>query len=345
MTCNPYHVQVRIFSIGDPLEATLLNRRIGFTIGIDHAWRDFSMRKLLGVGMAILLCTLCSCTGARTKNLHDARWALQLRATMDQKQSSEGTFSVGLLDDNLYWPKDSTSLAYPWIAVEATFSNIPGDKKYILYCPNTGCLYQPEVVVPIPINKEGQPILQMPGIASPVRPRYFVSLLAIPGFCSDWYLFSEHPFTVYHTTFTYQPITTKTEDGKELTISKKESGGNLLEITLKGFGPYEQVAFTSESAGELLTSTPVMDKNGTHTLFLAPQVIGTTKGNITINVTAGKETLQASTEWDMSTLDIRRRQPYSWVRKQLPLDSCCTFSVQKPPSQHLYLQSTSEEKK
>ena len=122
---------------------------------------------------------------------------------------------------------------------------------YILYCPNTGCPFQPEVQMMCRSNSKGQISMYVEQL-SELFPEDFVcdtniSLWDIPGFCSDWYLYKMRSTEVYHTTFTHEPIRTRASDGREISLRKKECGGNLIDVCFSGVMPHETVRWLSNS--------------------------------------------------------------------------------------------------
>ena len=154
-----------------------------------------------------------------------------------------------------------------------------------------------------------------------------ISLYANPGYCSDWYLIYRDPFSVVHTTFTYKPITVSDEAGHTLSIYKKEPGGNVLELRLTGFSPMAKLRMTSCSAGEKISSVIEVGENGSYNSILTPQVIGFAKGVDYLAISSDDISLQASCEWDLATVDIKRLQPHSdmWTAIQ----SCSQFKTQQ----------------
>jgi hypothetical protein len=222
-------------------------------------------------------------------------------------------------DESFIFPlSDSCSLPYPKVLAWVHFPPLRPNSTFVLYCPLTGCPQQPEVLVELMTDDDGKMIKstfveENKDICGNFD--FMISLYANPGYCSDWYLISLKPFSVICTSFTYKPITIDDDEGRRLTICKKEPGGNVLEIVLKKFLPKQQLIVTSLSSGETISHPVETDNDGSYVFQLLPQVIGYTKGIDLVTVCFDGKRLQTSCEWEVSTLDIQRLQPISYLWK------------------------------
>lgn len=262
-----------------------------------------------------------SSQNSATKTFREVYCALVFRQFMQQSSLSDKEFYISCDENDLYPLSPSHPLPYPSITATIHLPQLKENCKYVLYCPFTGCPQSPEVFLEWQTDDEGNPIpveifkaFQEHHVRLLI-PCWTVSLYANPGYCSDWYLFSIAPFSVLHTSFTYKPITASLPDGKRLTISKKEPGGNLLEVSLRNFSPSKRLLLTSCSAGEELTKVIDTKEDGTYDFIWAPQVLGYKKGVDHIAVSCDDELLEASVEWDMSTMDIKRVQSPTYLWK------------------------------
>jgi hypothetical protein len=214
-------------------------------------------------------------------------------------------------------PSKNHLLPYPIIDVEVHFPLLKPMTTYFVYCPMTGCPHQPEFFMEIKTNEEGTPFpaqvfdkFQKFNIKIANMP-IMVTLYGNPGYCSDWYLMTTNPFSAMHTTFTYKPISVSSPNGQTLTINKKEPGGNYLHIELSKFPPHKQLRMISCSEGESIFFDITTKDDGSYELMLAPQVVGHDKGIDRLTISDGENSLEASCDWDMSTLKIKRVQPPS----------------------------------
>lgn len=121
--------------------------------------------------------------------------------------------------------------------------------------------------------------------------------------------------TVSHTKLVYKPIVSKSADGKELRIEKKECGGNMLLVTLNGFLPHQECSLVSNSEGEMMAMTIRTNERGEYGAYFWPQVVGKKQGIDTITVNTSECSLQAACDWNEKTLELRRKQPLSFVKK------------------------------
>jgi hypothetical protein len=289
--------------------------------------------RLNCLGISLFLCfTLSGCKGARQQHLEDVKWSLQFREVVEHQKPKTGSFSMELAD-NPPGPPPNVEGALPYQAIDCApnFSNMPPNRSYILYCPNTGCMRNPEFLLEIHLDENGKVKAPLPlgdkVVYFPID--LWIKVFAIPGFCADWYLLPFGTQQMFHTTFIYQPIQCSLPNGKTLQINKKESLGNVLEILLSGFAPGETVFIESNSEGEHLTYTATTDEHGSYSWIEFPQVVGKTKGSVTISVTTDKkERLSATTDWDMAFLEIKRTQRRSLLRR-LSLDKICPITAQK----------------
>lgn len=279
------------------------------------------MKKWLACAVVLSsLLFLCGCTAKqREKNLAVAIQTREFCSSTNTK-AKEGCFSIERYDDSLYPSSERHQKLFPYPVILCTLKGIHLDPgTYVLYCPDTGCPFQPEFAQELVCNPQGEiqvslPELNkwMPGLSIPLS----ISLWGVPGFCSDWYLFGKTG--IYHATWTHQPIIAKSKDGKELHIRKKESGGNILEVGFKNFSPNETISFSSNSEGETFTKTVTMDTQGEFVYQCLPQVVGQDHGHVIISVSAGNEIFKASCDWDQRTLSIRRKQPQFMRERKCP---------------------------
>lgn len=225
--------------------------------------------------------------------------------------TKEGGFSIERYDDSLYPSSERHQKLFPYpdvLCIPKSIHLDPG--KYVLYCPDTGCPFQPEFAQELVCTAQGELLISLtdgmqgiPNLSVPLT----ITLWGVPGFCSDWYLFGKTDS--YHATWTYQPIIAKSKEGKELHIKKRESGGNIIEVGFKNFSPNETITFSSVSEEEEFTKTVTMNEHGEYVYHCLPQVPGRDHGNVTISASIGDEILKASCDWDQRTLSIRRKQP------------------------------------
>ncbi len=267
--------------------------------------------KLLALfGLALIVAS--SCTPNRCANIRDVQWTIQFAGVTDEllkyKGSAEGTFEIIVESENSPFPPSHNSLKqYPWLLIKPRFNGVKAG-EYIFYCPHVGCPAHPEFLSIITIDDEGKVFFGEMKIPLSIH----THALAIPGFSSDWFLIPlNKELTHLHTTFTYQPITASSANGRKVQLNKKEPGGNVLEIQLFGYEPHETVKVISNSEKEILVFNITADETGSHKSYIRPQVIGKTKGIDTITVISKTETLQVECPWDMSTLDIKREQSRS----------------------------------
>ena len=248
--------------------------------------------------------------------VQDAYCANNFRTMVEATCPQDNRFSLSYEERSVSQPSSPHCLPYPFLDANVHFPPLAPNATYILYCPHTGCPLQPEFYQELRTDAEGNPLLaqmfeklQKYGIRGTFP--IMIMLYANPGYCSDWYLITPKPFSALHTTFTYKPITVSDAGGRTMTLSKKEPGGNLIEVSLTGFSPKKRLLLTSVSAKEKTAQVIDTDKEGSFTTIMAPQVIGATKGIDRITVSAEDICLEASCEWDISTLAIARRQPRS----------------------------------
>lgn len=292
------------------------------------------MKKALFFALSLLF-SLCGCSAGRlhhpvastqdsdsaTQKFRDVYCALAYRQSIQQSFASDCRFYLRCDESTAMQSSAQHPLPYPHINAEVHFPPLRANCEYLLYCPLTGCPQNPEILLEMKTDSEGHPLPL--GIVDECKehnirclPSWIVTLYANPGYCSDWYLISSSPFSVLHTSFTYKPITTSLTDGRTLTVDKKEPGGNLLEICLTNFPPKERLRLISCSAGEEIIKEIETGKDGSYFLIMAPQVIGKRKAVDHITISWKDGSIDASCEWDMSTMDIKRVQAPSelWLK-------------------------------
>ena len=283
----------------------------------------------------LLLCLLLAgCGGAQQQHLADIKWAFQFREMVEHVKSDTGSFSMDLVDMP---PSQSScgkgSLPYQMIVCSPNLSNVPTNREYVLYCPNTGCAVQPEVYIPFFFDDEKMIHLSSRIIKANINipsDQMYIGVYANPSFCADWYLLSCDFSQRFHTTFIYQPNICSLSNGKTLQITKREPLGNVLEIFLSGFEPYEQVLIESNSEEEIRSFCRTADERGAFSFLEFPQVVGKTKGLVTITVTTkDMEKLSSATDWNMASLEIEREQQLTYLRR-ISLDKVCPFMAKEP---------------
>lgn len=288
-----------------------------------------SLFLLFGFAGACLLVS-CGCARRRDRSVdvtqtfkqnqsqmvHNVYCANNFRTMVEAMCPQDDRFSLSYEERNVSQPSSSHCLPYPFLDANVHFPPLAPKATYILYCPHTGCPLQPEFYQELRTDEEGNPLLalmfeefQKCGNLGSIP--LMIMLYANPGYCSDWYLITPKPFSALHTTFTYKPITVSDAEGRTMTLSKKEPGGNLIEISLTGFPQKKRLLLTSASSGERIARVIDTDKNGSYTMMMAPQVIGAAKGVDHITISTEGICLEASCEWDISTMNIARRQPHS----------------------------------
>lgn len=201
---------------------------------------------------------------------------------------------------------------YPIMICTPHFPIVEPHCFYVLYCPNTGCPFQPELQTVCRSNSKGQISIYAEGLSELLPDDHVfdmnISLWDIPGFCSDWYLYKSQSKDAYHTTFTHQPIIAKGSDGREISLRKKECGGNLIDVCFSGFLPHETVRWLSNSEEEQIEHTSMMDEKGSSVQSLLPQVNGKDRGIVEVSLLGTHEPLKTRCDWDMKTLFIKRTQ-------------------------------------
>jgi hypothetical protein len=252
--------------------------------------------------------------------------ASNFRTMVDAMCPQVDRFSLSYEERSVSHDSSPNCLPYPFLRADVHFPPLDPNSTYILYCPHTGCPLQPEFYQELRTDEEGNLLLAQvfeEFQKNNIRCNMPISvvLYANPGYCSDWYLITPKPFSALHTTFTYKPIMVSDAEGRTMTLSKKEPGGNLIEISLAGFPPKKRLLLTSVSAGERIARVIDTDKDGLYTTMMAPQVIGAAKGVDHITISADGICLESSCEWDISTMDIARRQPHSPMWECMQMDS------------------------
>lgn len=255
-------------------------------------------------------------TATHQEKFGEVYWALVCRDAISQAFPADDRFYLSCEEAPVLPSPDDAPLPYPSISATVHFPPLKPNSSYFLYCPATGCPQQPELLMKIQTDDEGKPVpsQMLDGLKEHkihCNMIFAIGLYANPGYCSDWYLLAGNPFSVLHTTFTYKPITSSLPGGQTLTISKKEPGGNILEISLTNFSPKKQLLMTSCSEGETISKTMITNKDGSCALEMAPQVIGFMRGVDHVTISWDDASLTASAEWDTSTMDIKRLQPRS----------------------------------
>ncbi len=277
----------------------------------------------------LFLLLACGCASSKLEPTHgaasgfsksadakisDVYSSIHFRSCVDQMFPQDDRFYLSYGEGSLVPLSEVHALSYPCLNVEVHFPPLRPNSTFFLYCPMTGCPVQPEVIMEFKTDEAGNAMestigdmLKLHNIQAQCP--CFVGLYANPGYSSDWYILYSQPFSVLHSSFTYKPIVVSDSNGHQLSIRKKEPGGNVLEIALSGFPPKKELLLTSCSAGETMSSTLVTDTNGSSVTFMLPQAKGFSKGidQFTISFDGGQ--LQAGCEWDMATLNIKRVQP------------------------------------
>lgn len=269
--------------------------------------------------VVLLLCCVIFGCSPKQKNWTSMSWGVRAQYCLDSFPVGPETFVMTFKKKIPPRSIEGKLASCPLLVCEAQFKNLVPGKNYVLYCPNTGDPEYPECEILFTYTEKGElrEVIDDTYHMYPVESIQGV-IPAIPGFASDWYLEGlDKPFSVYHAVVRYKPIVAKSSDGKELRVEKKECGGNMLFVSLSGFLPNETISFTSDSSGEAMPITVTMDSQGKHSYYSFPQVVGKTKGVETISIACGKEMLRVSCDWDMSTLDVKRKQPYSITRKRM----------------------------
>jgi hypothetical protein len=264
-----------------------------------------------------------SATEKQSRMVRDVCCASRFRTMVETMGPQDSRFSLSYDERSISRDGSPSCLPHPFLSAEVHLPPLAPNSTYILYCPHTGCPLQPEYYQEVSTDGEGNPMpaqmveeLQKHDIRCTMA--LMIMLYANPGYCSDWFLITLAPsFSALHTTFTYKPITVSDAKGRTMTLSKREPGGNLIEISLTGFPPKKRLLLTSVSAGEKIAHPIDTDNAGAYTTMMAPQVIGVTNGVNCITISAEGICLQASCEWDISSMDIARRQAPSPMWKYL----------------------------
>jgi hypothetical protein len=297
----------------------------------DELRKVLVMKRSLVLACCSLVC-VCGCSAgkgtesqssltARAEKIHDVQQLRCFRDSMRKLCTTDDQFSLTCEDPESPF-SCSQPLSYGGIDVLVHFPPLRPNVTCFLYCPATGCPIEPELLVEYRTNAKGNPIPAQALKGRNVNDldlsiTHGILLYANPGYCSDWYLVYLKPFSAMHTAFTYKPITVSDKAGRTLTIQKLEPGGNYLEVVLRGFQPKQQLQFSSCSAGETITKTIDTDENGSYSCFMLPQVVGVTRGNERVTISYEGETLETSCDWDVSTLDIKRSEPYTFMWRTL----------------------------
>lgn len=203
---------------------------------------------------------------------------------------------------------------YDTIFCTVTLPNLPPNGHYTFYCPNTGCPFQPEFTILVHTDSKGNPSYTVqenePIFPGPLTLN--LSLWGIPGFCSDWYLLAQNGTPLYSTSFTYQPIIAQDEQGRTLTLKKRDCGGNYLDICFSGFQPNEKIVWSRTSCDETIVDAIYADPTGSRVIEIMPQTNqAVSKGSVKIAVLFDTSSLESTTEWDSKTLFVRSRQTSS----------------------------------
>lgn len=265
--------------------------------------------KSMSISMGIcLLLILCGCSPKR-KNLeaclHEVKWC----ACLEQLPKSNEMLSITIAKEMNLPPTKDGKNPYPLLVCQAQLNNLEGGREYMLYGPNTGNPEQPEFLCVFRYDEQGVLWKADDHGAFSLQIESIQSLIpAIPGFSSDWFLLGTHELKQSHATLAYQPIAASSADGRTIGIEKKESGGNLLKVSLSGFQPHEKITLFSNSEGEKMTFKGESDDQGRYVSYVYPQVIDKTKGVITISFIASGKVVRASCDWNMQTLRVKRKQ-------------------------------------
>jgi hypothetical protein len=227
--------------------------------------------------------------------------------------SNEKNFYISYNKDSLVDHSDLSSMPYKCLKLDIRLPELQENKEYCVYCPNTGDPAFPEYVAGVKrTNKKIETIFpsHYPTTLSSHDPYVFAN----PGYCSDWFIFSVETGERFYSSFIYEPIIASLPTGETLLVSKKEPGGNILEISLNNFPPNKKVTLKSCSEGELFEDQFETSKEGSFCLpNFIPGVNGVTKGTDHISVLWDDHVLSVSVDWDTSTLSIKKMQPDSGV--------------------------------
>lgn len=265
-----------------------------------------------------MLSSCCSYT--KKQNIDEVERCLSFRDSLLTDNAVQGNLSIHLLSKKPFWDGFKHPLPYPIVICEPLYRGIPPG-EYVLYCPHIGDPAHPECAIPINLNSEGFNVKKVVSTSLPPQMKPHIPLirfLAIPGFTTDWYLISTDYKKVYHTTFVYEPILAKTDDGKSMVISKKEPGGNLMEISLNGFQSGDEITLIAECENYSKKLRVTANESGSSTYRYIPQIPGKSKGKILFKAISHKSLLEAEIDWDSSTLSIRKNQRDTPFKKVFP---------------------------
>ncbi len=274
-------------------------------------------RRLLLLSFALVLFTITGCSPARRCQIEDYRWNTDFSLAFHDPIKS-CSFSIEQGFDTLLPPNEG-SLGHQLVICKLLVEDLPPG-KYYLYSPNSGNIFYPECLYFLKLKDDGTFCFadkSQNGV-------FHLKIPAIPGFCSDWYLISEvshnSDLVDLHSSFAYKPCVVKNEAGKTLTILKKDLGGNVLHIILNGFIPQENIEIVVDREGDIKTETHKANQDGTLELFFYPperETQNKMKGSIRVTVKTDAETIEATSQYDTSTLELRRKQPRSYIRRKV----------------------------
>jgi hypothetical protein len=228
-------------------------------------------------------------------------------------------FYIRCNENCLLDPVENYSLPYKCVEIEIHLPKLHENKPYLLLCGNTGDPSFPVITVILKNNGRyievkrptGYPkTMPQPNILDkiPLGEPFRCAVFANPGYCSDWFLGCPKTNEEMHTSFTYKPHTVSLSSGETLTVSKKEPGGNILEISMEHFPPNKELVLRSLSEGEQVETMLVTEYDGSCCIpNFTPGVIGKTKGTDQLTLLWDDKTLETSVDWDASTLDMKRR--------------------------------------
>jgi hypothetical protein len=183
-------------------------------------------------------------------------------------------------------------------------------KEYLLFCLNTGDQFSP--VAMHSLTLEDRYVIEKPNGVDVKKNFFALHLPAIPGFQSTWYLWSEDNTVRLCQETTAKPLEVVSKDKAALTIIRKESGGNFVDIQASGLRGREQVCFVFRSLGQEFRYPCKATESGKVRFPIlssfAGMKEGVMSGTSTVLLVRKEETLELSYDWDLSTTQVAAKR-------------------------------------
>jgi hypothetical protein len=185
----------------------------------------------------------------------------------------------------------------------AKFYGFKGRKDYLLFCINTGDSISPIAMHSLTI--EGTHVIGKKNGEELEKNCFELRIPAPLGFLSNWYLWAEDNSARLCQKVTANPLQVIGIDGATLTVVRKESGGNFVDVLATGLQEGEQVCLVFRSMGEEFYYPVRAPESGKLRLPMVSSFVGLQRrilsDRTSILLVREAETLELSYDWDLST--------------------------------------------